>query len=136
MAAPSSTTTAVEATTSTTAMKAAATMEAATTLEASAAMGYVSALTVEAGLSMEAGPSVPISAAIATPAEAAAIAVHKPTVKQVVRGVEAIAKRIEEGAVARQPRVAIKPGVPEPARRKTRHPFVRRSQLHIRLGPV
>jgi hypothetical protein len=72
-------------------------MEAAATLEDSAAaMGYVSALTVEAGLSMEAGPSVPIFAAITTPA----VAVHKPTVKQVIGRVEAIAKRIERGAIA------------------------------------
>jgi hypothetical protein len=103
MAAPATTTmeatpaaTAMEATTSTTAMEAAATLETS-----GAAMGYVSALTVEAGLSMKAGPSVPISAAITTPAEAAAIAVHKPTVKQVIGRVEAIAKRIEKGAVAR-----------------------------------
>jgi hypothetical protein len=85
IAAPSTTT--VE---STTAMEAAATLE-----DSAAAMGYVSALTVEAGLSMEAGPSVPIFAAITTPA----VAVHKPTVKQVM-GREAIAKRIEKDAIA------------------------------------
>jgi hypothetical protein len=44
---------------------------------------------------MEAGPSVPIFAAITTPA----VAVHKPTVKQVI-GREAIAKRIEKDAIA------------------------------------